>query len=76
MPKRDTEGFLRWLNEQNDKIAAKEAKPPEGVGVDPIREQREAERRERLGQLRAREHSGRARRGRKARNVFGYSDPS
>lgn len=48
-----------------DKLAAARAeieKPPEpsdtGVGLDYYQLQRDAERRERLGQLRAREHAG------------------
>lgn len=43
------------------------------AGVDPIRVQREAKRREELGQLRAREHSGKRPHG--ARSAFGYVNP-
>lgn len=54
--------FLKLLNEQNDRIAARlaaEEVKKQGIGVDPIRVQRDQERRSRLGQLRAREHSSR-----------------
>lgn len=64
--------FLRRMNEFNDRIAAKEAKEvsPTG-GEDPIRLQRMKERRERFGQLRAREHPSRRPR-RVIGNVFGH----
>lgn len=56
MDKKNTDEFLRLMNETNDVIAARasEAKIASQVGVDPIREQREADRREKFGQLRAR----------------------
>lgn len=40
------------------------------AGVDPIRVQREAKRREELGQLRAREHAGRRQKG-MMKQIFG-----
>jgi hypothetical protein len=52
--------FLKLLNEQNERIAARKEAEEEAkkkAGSDPVRLQRDAERRERLGQLRAREHS-------------------
>lgn len=74
--KESTENFLRILNEQNARIAAREAdKTPEPeLDVDPIREQRQQERRDKWGQLRAREKSGK--RPHKARSVFPRVDPS
>lgn len=57
MPKKDTAAFLQWMNERNNRIAAQEPEvsaPKEDV--DPVRIQRDVERRERLGQLRARVH--------------------
>lgn len=60
--------FLRRMNEQNERIAAREAAEasPTG-GVDPIREQRMTERREK-GQLRARPHP--SKRPRRAKPVW------
>jgi hypothetical protein len=52
--------FLRRMNEQNDRMVAREAEEKaktKMIGTDPIRTQRMEERRERLGQLRARPHS-------------------
>lgn len=43
------------------------------AGVDPVRVKREAKRREELGRLRAREHSGKRPHG--ARSAFGYVNP-
>jgi hypothetical protein len=69
MMKESTENFLRILNEQNARIAARESgKAPPEPDVDPIREQRQQERRDKWGQLRAREKSGK--RPHKARSVF------
>jgi len=68
-----TEDFLRLLNEQNTAIAAREELSID-IPPDLVREQREKERRERWGQLRAREHP--SKRPRQARNVFGYVDPT
>lgn len=61
--------FLRRMNEQNERIAAREEQKtsPTG-GEDPIRLQREQERREKWGQLRAREHP--SKRPRRARPVW------
>jgi hypothetical protein len=69
------ERFLRWLNEQNA-IVAKQAHDAQTQipKVDEIREQRQEERREKLGQLRARTHSGS--RPKHSKNVFGYIDVS
>lgn len=56
---RDTNSFLRLLEEQNARIAARKAKEEEeeqARGEDQVRIQKDQERRERLGQLRAREH--------------------
>jgi hypothetical protein len=61
MPNESTSNFLRLMHEANKRIAEHEAKKtePKETGTDPIREQRQAERRERWGQLRAREHPSR-----------------
>jgi len=58
---KDTEAFLRTLNKQNEGIAAREAKKEVRASepnLDPIRIQREKDRREKWGQLRAREQPG------------------
>lgn len=71
-----TENFLRLMNEQNARIAAEAAKEAEKkVGVDPVRMQNDAKRREKYGALRAREKASR-RPKRNHGNVFGYIDPS
>lgn len=52
--------FLKLLNEQNERIAARKAVEEEErqkLGSDEVRLQRDRERRDRLGQLRAREHT-------------------
>lgn len=46
------------MNTQNELIAAREAKQAQDISPDYVRIQREKERREKLGQLRAREHPG------------------
>lgn len=46
------------MNKQNELIAAREAKKIKDISLDEVRIQREQERREKLGQLRAREHPG------------------
>jgi len=71
-----TERFLRLLNEQNTRIAAAAAeKEAEKKDLsDQLRLQRETERREKWGQLRAREHPGK--RPHRANNVFPYIDLS
>lgn len=77
MAEKDTAGFLKWMNAMNDSIAdpkAAEAKIKSQVGLDPVREERDSERRERLGQLRARPKN-RSKTNR-IRNAFGYTDPS
>lgn len=55
--KESTARFLASMNAMNNRIAADEAavEAPK-ADVDPVRVQRDAERRERLGQLRARVH--------------------
>lgn len=61
--------FLRLLNEQNERIAARKAREEEEArarGLDQVRLQKDQERRERLGQLRAREHSSK-----RPRRAFG-----
>lgn len=51
----DTEAFLKMLHEQNTAIAAAEEPKEKGpVGLDPIRVQREEERRKKFGTFRAR----------------------
>jgi hypothetical protein len=53
---KDTESFLRMLEEQNARIAAREAEAEaQKPKPDELRLQRDAERREKWGQLRARE---------------------
>lgn len=68
----DTESFLRLLNEQNKAIAARDAALLVEVPVDPVRQQKEQERREKWGQLRAREHPGS--RPFEVRSVFGHTN--
>lgn len=70
---RDTQKFLEILEAQNRRVAAREVKAAEEA-VDPIREQREQERRDKWGQLRAREKPGK--RPHRARSIFGYTDVS
>ena len=71
----DTESFLRLLNESNARIAAMEAAKADDIPQpDEVRLQREKERREKWGQLRAREHA--SKRPKQARSVFGYVDPT
>jgi hypothetical protein len=69
-----TEDFLRLLNEQNTAIAAREAELLKDIPVDPVRVQKDQERREKWGQLRAREHP--SKRPKQAHSVFGYVDPT
>lgn len=73
---RDTKKFLEILNRQNEAIAAREAAKVKAAeeAVDPVREQREQERRDKWGQLRAREKPGN--RPHRARSVFGYTNTS
>lgn len=75
MARGDTARFLQLLNEQNERIAARiaqEQKEEESRGEDPIRLARMQERRDRLGQLRAREHT--SKRPKRATHIFGRSD--
>ena len=70
-----TKRFLDLMEKQNAFIAALEAeRNPHGVGEDPIRVQRDQERREKWGELRAREHT--SHRPRQAMRVFPYVDLS
>lgn len=72
-----TERFLQLMEKQNVAIAAAEAEKERQrnvIGTDPIREQREQERREKWGQLRAREHPNL--RPHRTRNVFPHIDLS
>jgi len=71
-----TERFIELLEAQNRRLAAqaaREAEQPEAK-PDPIRLQREEERREKWGTLRAREQP--SKRPHRARNVFDYVDLS
>lgn len=68
----ETARFLRLMNEENARIAAREAALLKEVPVDPVREQKDKERREKWGQLRAREHS--SKRPMEVRSVFGHVD--
>jgi hypothetical protein len=70
----DTENFLRLLNESNARIAAMEAERQAVKGLDEVRLQREQERREKWGQLRAREHQ--RSRHYQVNNVFGHNNPT
>lgn len=73
--KKSTARFLASMNAMNNSIAAREAEETQPkTDVDAVRLQRDAERRERLGTLRAREHPGK--RPHRAYNVFGYIDLS
>lgn len=76
MAKKETSDFLRLMNQRNEAIASRETEEAaeSSVGMDPVRLQREAERRERLGTLRANVHP--SKKGRSVRNVFGYTDLS
>jgi hypothetical protein len=76
MSKKDTAGFLARMNARNESIAAREveAKIQSQRGVDPVREARDAERRERLGQLRARPKP--KKKLRHVRSTFGHIDLS
>lgn len=69
----DTENFLRLLNESNARIAARQAEEAAATTPDQVRLQRDAERREKWGQLRAREHPGS--RPHEVRNAFGHVRP-
>lgn len=66
-----TAEFFRLMNEANERIAAAEAKKNE-PDLDQVRLQKDAERRERYGQLRAREHTGK--RPKQVRPIFGHVD--
>jgi hypothetical protein len=71
---KSTERFLRLLNEQNARIAAYNAEQEQATTADPVRLQREQERREKWGTLRAREHP--TRHPTRARRVSPYIDLS
>lgn len=71
---RDTARFFELLNQQNERIAARKAEEKaeeERRGSDQFRLQRDAEKREKWGQLRAREHP--SKRPHRSRHVFGSS---
>lgn len=65
-----TQRFLDILERQNAAIAAYNAGKENALTSDPVRLQREAERREKWGQLRAREQP--SKHPHRARNVFPY----
>lgn len=70
---RDAELFLRRMNEMNARIAEREQRKPGAgllAGEDPVRLQREKERREHEEQVRAREH-----RTRQQHSAEGWSSP-
>jgi hypothetical protein len=70
-----TANFLRLLNEQNTAIAAREAElEANKPQPDLVRLQREQERREKWGELRARER--RSHRPHQVRRVFPFVNPS
>jgi hypothetical protein len=71
---KSTERFLQLMEAQNARIAAYNAEHEHETTSDPVRLQREAERREKWGQLRAREHP--SRHPTRARRVFPYIDVS
>lgn len=73
MAKKDTASFFRFINEMNAMIEVGE-RPESTAGEDQLRIQREAERRERLGQLRARPK--RKSKTNRISSVFGYTDLS
>jgi hypothetical protein len=71
----DTQRFLELMNRQNEAIARMEAEnKDEPVESDPVRLQRDQERREKWGELRAREHP--SRRPHRVRSIFPFSDLS
>lgn len=73
--KESTARFLASMNATNNSIAARETEEAQAkIAPDSERLKRDAERRERLGTLRAREHPGK--RPHRAYNVFGYIDLS
>lgn len=67
-----TAKFFAFLERQNAAIAAREASRE--VELDQVRLQREVERREKWGQLRAREKP--SHRPRRTRTLYGHSDLS
>lgn len=70
---RDTDEFLRVLNAQNDRLAAMKTEEQAPVhGVDEMRLQRNQERREKWGKLRARPRP--SRRPRRARSRWDTVD--
>lgn len=74
---RSTEEYLRLLKKQNDAIIAAEARKEEEknrIQADPIRLEREEERRAKWGALRAREKP--SKRPQRAHRLFGYTDLS
>lgn len=76
---KDTEEFLEALNKQNQAIADREAEKEKAKEIakpppDLVRLQREQERREKWGQLRAREQPNK--RPHRVRRLFPFSNPS
>jgi len=66
-----TRRFLELMEKQNRLVASLQEEQKKPIaGEDPIRVQREEERREKWGQLRAREHTGR--RSKTVHRVFPY----
>lgn len=70
--KPETKVFLETLQRQNERIAAQQAAAAKEPALDPIREERDQERREKYGQLRAREHPSKRRKA--PSSVFGYTN--
>ena len=75
--KESTRKFLEILEKQNASIAAREAEEKaaqEVIGPDLVRLRREEARREKYGQLRARDKP--SKRPKRIHRIFGYSDLS
>lgn len=71
----DTQRFLELMNRQNEAIARMEAvNKVESIEPDLVRLQRDQERREKWGELRAREHP--SRRQHRVRSIFPFNDLS
>lgn len=71
MGEKDTAGFLQFMNGMNESIAAQDEVRDQRL--DQVRVQRDAERRARLGRLRARPRT--KHKTHRVRSVFGYVDP-
>lgn len=70
--KKNTAHFLATMNAMNNRIAEEAAKPAPKADIDQFQLKRDAERREKQGQLRAREHP--RSRPKNAHPVFGHVD--